>query len=460
LLLPAAIKSFTMTVNDSKHGAHQAEVKVDSDTPSVALDAPTFLSGKVVDEDGQPVVGAGVMLMEEPHRTVSTAADGTFRVARGKGQPWMFPEGESILHVYPPADSDFLFQAHEWKWPNDGIGDAELTLRLERGVMIEGRVVESGSGRPVVAAAVQWEPQEENNPHFKDSLKSRFTGADMRYETDAEGRFRMPVTPGPGYLRVEGPTRDYVKAPTTMGDQFYGEPGLQREYYDGLKRLELAVGETPAPVTIELKRGETLRRQVVRPDGKPANGVAHAASYLGDKYYINGHVPSLPIVDGQFELPGFDPQRSTPVFLLDADGKFGAVVSTEPGHVAPDDSTVELQPCGSAQFRFVDDAGKPLADFQPPLHLVFQEGAPATHHIEPDQPLWSDTIIWDNVIRPRETPKTDADGRVVVDGLIPGGSYNVYYPSKEGGWTEGYPFVVRSGETTDVGEVVLPRQGL
>jgi hypothetical protein len=128
------------------------------------------------------------------------------------------------------------------------------------------------------------------------------------------------------------------------------------------------------------------------------------------------------------------------------------------GNVSPDEPTIKLLPCGAAKFRFVNDQGEPLADYQPQIHLIFKAGAPNTHHIEPDQPFWSNTIIWDNVVRPKKLPKTDNDGNVVVEGLIPGATYNLYYVGKEGGWDAGYEFKVESGETTDVGEVVLPQR--
>ncbi|HEV3136965.1 MAG TPA: hypothetical protein VGZ26_03660, partial [Pirellulales bacterium] len=102
------------------------------------------------------------------------------------------------------------------------------------------------------------------------------------------------------------------------------------------------------------------------------------------------------------------------------------------------------------------ESGQPRPDYEPRLHLIITPGAPATHRFEPDQPLWSDTIIWQNVVRPAKVPRSDAEGRVVVSDLIPGATYNLSFVSKKGNWDEGYEFTVRSGETTDVGDVVIP----
>ena len=176
---------------------------------------------------------------------------------------------------------------------------------------------------------------------------------------------------------------------------------------------------------------------------------------LQGKEDVNSWLPEIPITDGQLDVPGFHPKRSTPLFILDIEAACGGVVSPASEHLNPNEATIKLLPCGAAKFRFVNDRGEPLADYQPQIHLIFKAGAPATYFIVPDQPLWSDTIIWVNVIRPRKLSKADDDGNVVVDGLIPGADYNLYFVNKEGRWDEGYQFTIRTGETTDVGEVVL-----
>jgi beta-lactamase regulating signal transducer with metallopeptidase domain len=455
--LPASTKKVSLAIDDPKAGAHALQLDVGDEPVSAVLKPASVLNGKVVAADsGRPIAGAEVMVMEEPYRTVRTYAEGAFRVARGSTINTLFPAGQSIIQVYPPPESDYLFQAIEWEWPDAGFGDAELAVKLARGIPLEGVVVERGSGMPVVDARFCFAPQEYNNPQFKDGSRSRFSGADMKYTSDSQGHFRMPVWPGPGYLLVQAPTLDYVHVQITMGDRFYGKSGLQREYYDGAVRLDLKPGERPEPIKIVLQRGTTYRRPVVRPDGTPATGKAFAFSYLKDRNDVNSWLPEIPIADGILEVPGFDPALSTPMFVIDVEHHCAATVSRAEGHVDPESEVIQLQPCGAAKFRFVTDKGEPLTDYQPQLHVIFQPGAPATHQIEPDQPLWSDTIIWDNVARPLNIPKTDKNGRVVVEDLIPGASYNVYFVGKEGSWDEDYEFKVESDKTTDVGEVTIP----
>jgi hypothetical protein len=233
-----------------------------------------------------------------------------------------------------------------------------------------------------------------------------------------------------------------------MGHRYNGKEGLRREYYDGLLKLRLAQGEHAEGLEIELERGVTLRRKVTLPDGKPVKGHAFARSYLEFNNDINQQLPKIPIEDGLLELPGCDPAHPNPVFCVDDTGKFGATVSllaTE-----PEERPIALQPCGQARFHFVDEQGKPIAGYQPMPFIVVTPGASATGFIQGNQPLWVDSLNW----RWDSRPKTDVDGRVTVDKLLPGATYRLSYTNKQG-WTDGHEFHVRAGETTDVGEVVL-----
>jgi hypothetical protein len=90
------------------------------------------------------------------------------------------------------------------------------------------------------------------------------------------------------------------------------------------------------------------------------------------------------------------------------------------------------------------------------LRLIVTPGATATWTRRPDQPPWADSIIWQNIARPAKIPTTDADGRVTIDNLIAGATYRVSFINKQSDFDEGYEFTVRSGETIDVGEVVIP----
>ena len=362
------------------------------------------------------------------------------------------------MQFYPPADSPYLFLSIERQQPTDGGNTLDVPVKLWRGVMVEGRITDRATQQPIEGAIVSSRQQHYRNLLYHRGSDPFFSGTRMSYASDAEGRFRLSVWPGRGYLLVDGPTDDYLHTMISDGDLYYGESGLQRNYHDAAVRINFKSSETPAPLAIELERGVTLRRNVICPDGQPASGKAFARSYLSpDRKAIDGYSQPIEIIDGKIELPGFGPEQSNPLFLIDLAHHCGAMVSPSASEVELTSPPIQLLPCGAAKFRFVNDDNEPLADYEPWLHLMITPGAPATHHIEADQPLWSDTIIWQNVARPAKVPKADAEGRVEVTDLIPGATYSVGYVNKDGRWDDGYEFTVRSGETVDVGEVVIPK---
>jgi hypothetical protein len=187
-------------------------------------------------------------------------------------------------------------------------------------------------------------------------------------------------------------------------------------------------------------------------------GKAYARSYLFHHDGINSSLPPIPLEEGLLEIPGFDPQLSKPILIVDPGARCATVVAPAASEIDLSSPAIKLLSCGAAKFRFVTDQGKVLSNHEPFLLLRVTPGATATRTVKQDQPVWADSIIWQNIVRPAKVPKTDADGRVTVDNLIPGATYRVSFVNKQGDFDEGYEFTVRSGETVDVGEVVIPER--
>jgi beta-lactamase regulating signal transducer with metallopeptidase domain len=461
IIIPANAASVGVLVENERFRQEILHFKTADEPIAVALKPSRHLNGKVVAADsGAPIEGVEVRTLEEPYLRAQTDKNGSFRIARGSSLNGL-PINDTRIYLYSPPDSPYLSQLVAWEWPNDGIADAQLTIKMENGVIAEGDVAEKESGRPVAGASIYFEQQQYNNKFYRRSSAGRLVGSDMPYRTDSKGHFRLPVSPGPGYLFVTAPTPDFVHVMVSDGEKDYGKPGLTREYYDGVAHLNLKLNEKPAPLRIELQRGITLRRRVVRPDGQPAEGAAYTRSYVRDQHRIvNGWPPERPVENGVLELPGFEPEHSNPMFIIDVEHHCATVVSPTASETELSNPPIQLGPTGSARFRFLNDKGEGLSNYDPHLELIVTPGAPATLFNErPNQPLWADAIRWTNIRYWHfhdKPPKTDAEGRVVMPDLIPGATYRLSFIGKKPGSDDGYEFTVRPGETTNVGDVTIP----
>ena len=93
-----------------------------------------------------------------------------------------------------------------------------MDLKLPRGVLIQGKVTEEGTGRPVAGASVQFFPRKPR----EDVLK----GYEAIVASKDDGSFQVAVPPGKGYLIVLGPTLDYIPEEIGGGMLYWsGQPG-------------------------------------------------------------------------------------------------------------------------------------------------------------------------------------------------------------------------------------------
>src|SRR5262249_33885967 len=89
---------------------------------------------------------------------------------------------------------------------------------------------------------------------------------------------------------------------------------------------------------------------------------------------VFGTVVVREISDGTFEFPVYNPNATFHLAFLDEQGKLGAAVKLEGKQAGRDAVTVRLAPTGTAQVRFVDTKGKPLANYRPLVWLLVPPG--------------------------------------------------------------------------------------
>jgi RNA polymerase sigma factor (sigma-70 family) len=374
------------------------------------------------------------------HRVPARADDhGRFRL--------VLPEGKHVtIRAYPPPGEPYLIQSWGQTWPEREISKKGINVSLPRGLLVRGTVTEKPSGRPVAGATVEFVRFVENNRFFNAPGKSPVA------VTSAKGRFELPVVPGPGHLLVKGPTPDYLHEEISPR-KLYGRINYSNwlVYPDAVAALNLKPNAGPHEVALTLRRGVTVRGTVVTPDGKPVHGAYLACrNYLNLGFTLNG-IQSRLVKEGRFELPGCDPDGTVQAFFLDLKNRLGAVVEVS-GKQAGKPVAVKLQPCGTARVRFVDRTGKPLAGAYPSVGVVLTPGVP--YHVRNDPKPFAAVIFNEHGSKP------DAQGRVTLPALIPGAPLMLTGLDANGVYLAVHKeFKVRPGQTVDLGDVVVRKQG-
>ncbi|MBI1914275.1 MAG: sigma-70 family RNA polymerase sigma factor [Planctomycetes bacterium] len=456
----------TLEVHDDRF----ARQRLSLDTSAAKADAPPFalaparvLLGEVTGQDsGRPIAGARVVAdtgVDEGYVGVEIVSGVTDR--RGRFRLIPYPRRAVTLTIYGPEGEPYLPFRKRVVWGVTTIKE-EVKATLPRGVLVRGTVTEAASGTAVAGAVVTYRPRADNKAALA-SLAQTALARETVVLSEPDGSFRLPVLPGPGHVLLKGPTGDFVQVETTAGELDSGKPGSTRYYPDALAALDLKPGTGPHDVKVTLRRGVTVRGQVVKPDGKPAGKgvvVCRTFTYGGITFYES----RMEFRDGQFELKGLDPTKTYPVFFLDGDNGLGAVVEVSGGAPARAGRagkpvTVLLAPCGSATTRLIDQAGRPFAEHRqlsarPVMYLtliVTPGAAPAQR-----EEVQADSIRVLNMVSYFHV-RTDAQGRITFPLLIPGATYRLLASEGTKGFCNKLEIRVEPGQSLKLPDVVIER---
>jgi RNA polymerase sigma factor (sigma-70 family) len=448
-----------LLVEDDRFARQEIIVNAGAKEQQYSLLPPHRVAGRVVAADtGKPVAGAHVGIVSFRDYVgyfadVRTDADGRFSVNA-------FPGESYRIDIHPKPDEPYLPVTRSDDWPKGAVKQ-EVDIKLPRGVVVRGKVVEDGSGKPVVSAGVAFVPQSVDNLDLPGGI---ITGRDHRAWTAADGTFRMVFPPGRGQLVVTGPSADYVYRTVTDGELQSGKPGGRGRYFHAARPAHFRLQDDPKELTIELRRAVTIKGHVVGPDDEPVkDAVVFVPRELlpppqGDFFFAVFGIPpgttvsAIPVHDGSFELPNCDPDRTYRIFVLSGQGlggvevmaanvarmgmmsfggafsldatsvvnqliggkaPHGAVVEVSPKAAGGKPIEVKLLPCQSAEVRFVDAKGKAVKQ-RVWLELVVKPGAETAMLASPHS------------LRGEKSPvEPDADGNITIPGLIPGATYRL-----------------------------------
>jgi hypothetical protein len=443
--------------------------KKESENLHLVLAPGRCVEGRVVYEDtGKPVPHAR-LLFANPIVEAKADEQGHFKVCL------YLPRNDGIsnpndvgVHAYPHPGEPYVntFVGIDFA---KGVVRREIEVKLPRGVLVRGKVTEAESGKPVAGAYIGHDGVRE-----------------IHAVSAADGTFQFGVPARSGFLLVTHPSNEYIPQVIGSAGGGFGKPITDIKpigdpaYYHAVVPVDVKADDKEKEANVTLRRGVTVKGRLVGPDDRP---VPHAV------LFVSAHRPPsektmhpIDLRDGTFEVRGLDPEKSYRLLFLDhpkrlnplmtveslesfgqlwlnpllgPENKHGAVVEIVPKKV-DGEMTVKLAPCGKAKVRFVDGAGKPLADYSPWLQLVVTPGPPIHKALE-EKVLAAEviTLIGRYGGGQNGDLTTDAKGEVTFEGLIPGATYRLKKTKVEPNNEVIKEFTVEAGRVLEL-EVAVP----
>ncbi len=405
-------------------------------------------------DDERPVAGARIDVRSFDGRTSPGEVPGARTDGQGRVRVIPWPGDRFWIVVHAPEGQPYLPARLDVNWPKGAVQHA-IEVKLGRGVLVRGRLIEDPANTPVARGWVSYQQSRRGNAR---PLRL----PPIEAVSGRDGSFTLVVPPGPGHLLAQGPTADYLHVATSNVEMGVSLRPSLRMYPDAHAALDIKDGEASRPLELHLRRGVTVAGRVVAPDGTPvAEAFAFGRSYVpyGERPYPmtvgNGSPPQIEVKDGRFEIPGCDPEKPVAFYFLDRTNRLGATVELSGRSAANGPVTVRLRPTASASILLKRPDGK-VPDYSEArsqlagLRLIITPG-PDWEEINknidviPGEFAYQINLDFD----PDHLPQPGPDGRVVLRNLIPGATYRF----------RGREFVPQPGQTIDLGEVVVePRR--
>jgi hypothetical protein len=451
----------SLGVDDPRFAAQGFAVRTDGQAGpkdlTLALQPATTVEGRALAADtGRPIPHAIVSLGSSTTQFFSGAGRHFPADDQGRFTAHAAPGPYYSIRGYPPDGVPYLISEHRFPWTKGAV-KMTMDVTLPRGVLIRGKVIEAGTGRPLAGASVQFYA----NPRRDDII----AGAHTIVASHDDGSFRIAVPPGKGHLLIYGPTSDYILDEIGWLELQYGRPGGWRTYAHAIIAYDVKPEETPHDIVAELRPGRTIRGRVLDPDGQPVAEASIMTRLDAGDTHTGWRYPVLHARDGRFELHGLDPETSAPVIFLDADRQQGATIEVS-GKQAGEELTVRLQPNGRARARFVGPDGQPVAGFNlgHEFEILVTPGPPNLGRKKEDgSRRLADAGDLVNIDRRHylDFPRADAEGRVTLPDLVPGATYRICDRSTmdvpDKGVQVRRDFTVKPGETLDLGDILIEK---
>jgi hypothetical protein len=342
------------------------------------------------------------------------------------------------------------------KW-NPLDGSKSIEIRLPAAVLASGTVIDAQSGASVAGASVQYLAETENNKYYTEDV---VTGWQNMQYTDAQGRYKITVPPGPGTILVHAPaSASYVLQEKAEREIWAAKPGGRRYYAHAFRRIDPPVPNAkaePGPFavdSIKLQPGDQVVARLLGPDGKAIEQAVAISRLriLPISTYFRAHFLEEP---GQaITIRGLEKGKQYPVHFLDAKRRLGATALISSNDPQP---TITLKPCASAKVRLLKPDGMPVrAGSYGSLYMVVTPGTPA-YDLKSLGTLRADEDFVGNFDRRNygRDYVTDKNGVLIAPVLIPGATYR-FIDFDDGKTFVVNQFVAEAGKMHDLGDIQL-----
>lgn len=376
--------------------------------PMVMKRSDHRLNGRLVYEGtGEPVAGA--MVFNSNERLLESDADGRFALEE-------LTAGEIVLHARAKGEgNDWAPLAVKVEIP-DAEATIERTFTIPKGLQVSGRAVDS-RGKAVPGVTVRYENDPEGN-----NIPSSFL---LEAKTDAEGRFRLAVPAGKGWIVLVSATGTHRAPSETRG---VGSPPS-----DAVSRP--VGGPSGGSTTVRdfvLLASATAWVRALDEQGRPVEGAEVRFYRFGNEKIGFPRTDAL----GNAKVPSLDSERPSTLDLIHVGRKLGRSLTWSPKDLLregePGPLEVRLQPLASLTGQVLGTDGQPIVG--PVIHLRSNVKTPE-----------------EGGIAMQSLNRVDADGTFRFDGLIPEGSYYVEveasgYAGLNSVWFDAQPAEVRKLE--------------
>lgn len=343
---------------------------------------------------------------------------------------------------------------------------SERNVELVRGVLVEGRVTDSRTGKPI-AGRLEYGVFS-TNEFVKGKDRLRLASMRHYYRSGPDGRFRIPVLPGPGvlgfnaddhqsYQRAKWTPQPNMPNRSNNADSLDTRPSL---IYAGnfhyVAGIDPASGLQSMSLDFELTSGINISGTVERPDGSKVGGCAIYGESIPGGWY---RYPGIAGSERGFTVQGYQPKRPQRVIAWLEDEQLIGTIFLKGKQ--PESVTITLSQAGQLKGRLVDEDGEPVVGVQiangHTANDSFAKGSgdPGLRGEFPDDSQTKRKLV------------TDEDGRFVIPGLLPGLAYTgqargvakIYIKKFHGHFADLFKdVVVAAGETKDLGNVILQEQ--